>query len=61
MVRSDLPPAEIRAEVNGMGLGRIDSLMTKLIFKLMLIPSAELFHSVAPRESSGGWVLFVSC
>jgi ubiquinone/menaquinone biosynthesis C-methylase UbiE len=49
-LRSDAPTAEIDAHVKGMGLGRLDTLMTKLIFRHTLIKSAYTaaqFHSMA--------------
>jgi ubiquinone/menaquinone biosynthesis C-methylase UbiE len=49
-LRSDASAAAIRAQVAAMGLGRINSLLTKWIFKYMLLKRAyseERFRSMA--------------
>jgi ubiquinone/menaquinone biosynthesis C-methylase UbiE len=55
-LRSDARPAEIAAAVDGMGLGRFDTFMTKLIFRHTLIKRAytsEQFRSMAAASRFG--------
>jgi ubiquinone/menaquinone biosynthesis C-methylase UbiE len=55
-LRGDVRPDEIEAHVNGMGLGRIDALMTKLTFRWMLIKrayTADQFRSMAAASRFG--------
>jgi ubiquinone/menaquinone biosynthesis C-methylase UbiE len=55
-LRSDVRPAEIDACVNGMGLGRFDAFMTRLIFRHMLIKRAytsDQFREMAAASRFG--------
>jgi ubiquinone/menaquinone biosynthesis C-methylase UbiE len=55
-LRRDAPLAEIRACVDGMGLGRINGLLTKLAFKHMLIKraySSAQFRGMAAASRFG--------
>ncbi len=55
-LRGDVPPAEIDAYVNGMGLGRFDTFFTKLTFRYVLIKLAYLpdqFRSMAAASRFG--------
>jgi ubiquinone/menaquinone biosynthesis C-methylase UbiE len=55
-LRGDVTRAEIDAYVNGMGLGRIDSFLTKFIFRHTLIKRAYLpdqFRSMAAASRFG--------
>lgn len=47
-LRRDAPPEEIERELKGMGLGRLDEMMTRWTFKQMLLKNA---YSVADMES----------
>jgi ubiquinone/menaquinone biosynthesis C-methylase UbiE len=55
-LRGDVRPAELDAHVNGMGLGRFDTFMTKLIFRTMLIKRAytsDQFRNMAAASRFG--------
>ena len=55
-LRGDARPDEIDAHVNGMGLGRLDTLMTKLIFRHTLIKRAytpDQFRNMAAASRFG--------
>jgi ubiquinone/menaquinone biosynthesis C-methylase UbiE len=57
-LRSDASLADIDAYVNGLGLGRIDRLVTKLIFRHLLIKRA---YSPAQFQSMAAASRFGSC
>jgi ubiquinone/menaquinone biosynthesis C-methylase UbiE len=55
-LRGDVRPAEIATAVDGMGLGRFDAFMTKLIFRHMLIKRAytsDQFRNMAAASRFG--------
>jgi ubiquinone/menaquinone biosynthesis C-methylase UbiE len=55
-LRGDVRPEEIEAHVDGMGLGRLDALMTRLAFRWMLIKRAytsDRFRSMAAASRFG--------
>jgi ubiquinone/menaquinone biosynthesis C-methylase UbiE len=55
-LRGDVRPAELDAHVNGMGLGRFDTFMTKLIFRTTLIKRAytsDQFRKMATNSRFG--------
>ena len=56
-LRSDARPEEVDAYVDGLGLGRLDALMTRWTFRHMLIPraySSGQFREMAEASRFGG-------